>query len=308
VALDPQSGNFVVAVEESRSVLWGTASPWNSLDVDAVGGEVSDVIYDADTGTFIAATLLAGLREVTLGAPANVTTIRDEQDLPGLIQVAKDPLSGRYVVQNHNGVSALTLYGVTHAGTLDIVDPVFIGERLVTDAHFGCIIAVNDTDLTWLVPTTDCNNNGVHDGCDLSDATSQDCNNNGTPDECETVCLGDADCDGSLDDVDLTLLQSVYSAGMSAWVAYHGGQAPCPCQNVDLDGDGDLDYDDYLILEDAWYDGYEGCLGACCYEYNGAMFCKRMDANECGTRLNSTFYAGEQCLDICDRCDHTGCP
>ena len=33
----------------------------------------------------------------------------------------------------------------------------------------------------------DCNDNGIPDGCDIADGTSEDCNENGIPDECEDV-------------------------------------------------------------------------------------------------------------------------
>ncbi|MBL8857688.1 MAG: PQQ-dependent sugar dehydrogenase [Planctomycetes bacterium] len=42
---------------------------------------------------------------------------------------------------------------------------------------------------------TDCNNNGIHDSCDIANMTSMDTNNDGIPDECQPsitpVCFGD---------------------------------------------------------------------------------------------------------------------
>jgi hypothetical protein len=43
--------------------------------------------------------------------------------------------------------------------------------------------------------TADCNGNGVWDACDIADGTSIDCNQNGIPDECEE--RGNADCNGN---------------------------------------------------------------------------------------------------------------
>jgi hypothetical protein len=40
---------------------------------------------------------------------------------------------------------------------------------------------------------TDCNENGIPDGCDIADGSSPDCNQNGRPDECETQ----EDCNGN---------------------------------------------------------------------------------------------------------------
>lgn len=41
---------------------------------------------------------------------------------------------------------------------------------------------------------TDCNTNGVGDGCDISEGTSQDCNGNGVPDSCDIASGTSADC------------------------------------------------------------------------------------------------------------------
>ena len=46
------------------------------------------------------------------------------------------------------------------------------------------------------VPFTDCNENGVDDGVDLSQGTSQDCNANMIPDECDIEDGTSDDCDG----------------------------------------------------------------------------------------------------------------
>lgn len=48
--------------------------------------------------------------------------------------------------------------------------------------------------------TTDCNNNGQLDQCEIANSTSQDCNNNGIPDDCEERI--DTDSDGLIDECD----------------------------------------------------------------------------------------------------------
>ncbi len=50
-----------------------------------------------------------------------------------------------------------------------------------------------------ILGTTDCNENGVLDECDIADMTVDDCNANGIPDECETVPTDDCDNDGETD-------------------------------------------------------------------------------------------------------------
>ncbi|MBN1488857.1 MAG: prolyl oligopeptidase family serine peptidase [Phycisphaerae bacterium] len=52
--------------------------------------------------------------------------------------------------------------------------------------------------LDILVFAVDCNHNGVADGLDISEGTSEDCNINDIPDECES----DTDRDGAIDDCD----------------------------------------------------------------------------------------------------------
>jgi len=81
----------------------------------------------------------------------------------------------------------------------------------------------------------DCNENGVPDGCDIYNGTSQDANGNGIPDECE--CPADFDGDGDVDTADLLFL-------LGAWGTPDG----------DVDGDGDTDTSDLLALLAAWGD------------------------------------------------------
>jgi len=50
-----------------------------------------------------------------------------------------------------------------------------------------------------ILGTTDCNENGVLDECDIADLTAEDCNGNGIPDECESVSTDDCDNDGETD-------------------------------------------------------------------------------------------------------------
>jgi len=51
--------------------------------------------------------------------------------------------------------------------------------------------------LAWFENETDCNDNGVNDGCDLFYGLSGDCNRNGLPDDCELAQGVDADCNGN---------------------------------------------------------------------------------------------------------------
>lgn len=52
------------------------------------------------------------------------------------------------------------------------------------------------TGILYLIPSDDCNLNGIADSVDISNGTSKDCNNNGIPDECDVNYYGSEDCNG----------------------------------------------------------------------------------------------------------------
>ncbi len=79
----------------------------------------------------------------------------------------------------------------------------------------------------------DCNSNGVPDECDIADGTSQDADGNGVPDECER-CIGDLNCDGSLNFGDINPFVQ-YVSGFAAW---HNAFPACDPHNGDINCDG----------------------------------------------------------------------
>lgn len=83
----------------------------------------------------------------------------------------------------------------------------------------------------------DCNDNGVHDACDISYGTSDDLNGNGIPDECES-CVGDVDSDDVVNIEDITQI-------LLAW-------GPCEECPEDIDGNNAVDIDDIFIVLAAW--------------------------------------------------------
>ena len=84
--------------------------------------------------------------------------------------------------------------------------------------------------VTLSYESTDCNNNGVLDECDIADGTSRDENANGIPDECECDPC-DADCDGDADAFDIEPFLELL---------FDGGQ-PCGVCSGDVDGNGVID-------------------------------------------------------------------
>jgi len=108
------------------------------------------------------------------------------------------------------------------------------------------------------VDSSDCNNNGTADACDIVSGTSADENADGVPDECQVNA--DIDGDGIVGVVDLLAL-------LSAW----GGA------QHDLDGSGVVDVNDLLILLGQWgpaspAGSCSAAAGACC-QANGSAGC-----------------------------------
>ncbi len=76
--------------------------------------------------------------------------------------------------------------------------------------------------------TVDCNGNGIHDGDDIANGTSQDTNGNGIPDECED-CLWDLDGDGNVGTGDLILVLGSWGDpyGTEELIELFGNWGPC---------------------------------------------------------------------------------
>ncbi len=95
----------------------------------------------------------------------------------------------------------------------------------------------------------DCNDNGIIDSMDITDATSLDCNINGIPDACDGMDIdGDADID--LDDYD----------AFTACATGPCAQPPCVpplfsdlcCAIADSDSDGDVDVREFGVFQAAF--------------------------------------------------------
>ncbi len=97
----------------------------------------------------------------------------------------------------------LSINGITGFGTDGL------GEIYICERGSG-----SNGEVYKIVPgaITDCNNNGIHDGCDIQSGTSLDANTNGVPDECESSVT--AYCFGS------------------------GTGTACPCGNAGAAGNG----------------------------------------------------------------------
>jgi hypothetical protein len=88
----------------------------------------------------------------------------------------------------------------------------------------------------YFLEVGDCNNNGVHDGTDISGGSSTDYNIDGIPDDCQ--CVADINGSGSVNVMDFLLL-------LAAWGPTLGNPA-------DINLDNSVDVLDFLILLAAW--------------------------------------------------------
>lgn len=97
------------------------------------------------------------------------------------------------------------------------------------------------------VPTVDCNNNGVHDDCDIFSGTSQDANANGIPDECEVpTCPADLNGDGVVNVSDLL-------AVINGWGTCPAPPTPCPADIAPTGApDGVVNVSDLLAIINNW--------------------------------------------------------
>ncbi|MFO0828557.1 MAG: thrombospondin type 3 repeat-containing protein [Phycisphaerales bacterium] len=130
-------------------------------------------------------------------------------------------------------------------GTVDCIDGCPDDPNKVAPGICGCGTPDTDSDgdgvpdCIDLCPGddhADCNENGIPDGCDIANQTSEDYNLNGVPDECE--CNADFDGNGFVNSADLAVL-------LGAW-------GPAPGSPADLYLDGVVDGYDLAVFLRAW--------------------------------------------------------
>lgn len=89
-----------------------------------------------------------------------------------------------------------------------------------------------DGELFKIVPDslTDCNLNGIADGCDIASGASPDVNENNIPDECD--CLPIADLTVTSDDSNIVLRWTAVSSGSETYAVYRSAIAEVPFPDV----------------------------------------------------------------------------
>jgi hypothetical protein len=104
------------------------------------------------------------------------------------------------------------------------------------EARIAWAATFNGEQDVYYLEVGDCNDNGVHDGTDISSGSSTDFNDDGVPDDCQ--CLSDLNGDGVVDVVDFLELLGVWG--------------PCPGCAADINRDGEVNVVDFLILLADW--------------------------------------------------------
>ena len=127
-------------------------------------------------------------------------------------------------------VSRVTVFGE--------LDSVYMGALFQGKDNTGTTWQATGELTVWYPTITDCNNNGVDDGCDIVNGSSIDANGNGIPDECEFP-----DCNGNgIDDND------DIANGTSADCNSNGTPDECEMPTGDCNGNDILD--DCEIFDD----------------------------------------------------------
>ena len=120
-----------------------------------------------------------------------------------------------------------------------------VGNTLVNASQ--CAGAMSEVIATFTV-STDCNQNGTLDYCDIASGTAADCNTNGVPDTCDIVAGLDRDCDanGRLDRCDIYLFAAAADDNQNC--------TPDVCEYVrgDFGLDGSVDGKDLGYLLASW--------------------------------------------------------
>ena len=147
--------------------------------------------------------------------------------------VTPDDDQGEHMVFTNQNCEDLNGVLVARLTVFDPIDQasVFMGALFQGKDAAGVTWQQTAT-IEFSYPTiVDCNANGVDDGCDIANGTSQDSNGNGIPDECEfTDCNGN----GVADDIDI-------ADGTSADCNFNGVPDECELDGGDCNGNGILD-------------------------------------------------------------------
>jgi hypothetical protein len=219
-------GAYEPAIEVNPTILGITQDGSDNPDFDCLTDNVArllgrEVPGDATCSTTLnhleswapATAIVATRFPWTPGAIRIIVPISDEEPCNG--NPCNDPGNDRSSINNAIELATeFNVYVSPITGT-DSNSCVIDLARALAQGTDGTAFSSTDpnADLPSAVVSTvlqycDCNTNGVPDGCDLSEGTSQDCQPNNIPDECEADCSGDGladacetnvsyrDCDG----------------------------------------------------------------------------------------------------------------
>ena len=123
--------------------------------------------------------------------------------------------------------------------------------NLISDeagANLAWAATFNGEQDVYFLRLGDCNENGVHDGTDLVEGTSQDCNDNAIPDECDALTGGDYEADGDVGRADFQALAACLAGANTPPSPPEAACAATCLSAFDADGDDDVDLYDFGVF------------------------------------------------------------
>jgi len=234
-------------------------------DVD-VGVDITHVfIGDVTVDVASPAGTSVVLHDNTGGTSNDIITTYDDEGAPGTT-IPAQPLSA------FDGETALGTWTLTAGDNFPADSGVLNGWNLFVGILGAGIPDCNNNgihDDCELASAGDCNGNGTLDECDISSGTSADVNNDGVPDECSNsndFVNGDANVDGNHDLSDAVMILEYL---------FNGAAVSCLAA-LNCNGDGNVDVADATTLLSYLFDSTAppaAPFPACGPESGGSLGC-----------------------------------
>ncbi len=246
IAIEPQSGRIFVSRPLVNAI--DEVLPDGTLQGIVAGAPLSSpgaLLYEATSGALVCADGAGQLWRVTLAGTTEL--MADTSSVGTFFSLAKDYRTGDYLGTSNLG----EVLRVTPTGSSEVwLAAPSVGSTRGFTRHsrtgrFAVTTLANPIGVHWFYPENDCNGNQQPDPCDIAQGIALDLDGNGVPDACDPVrSLGDVNCDGILNVLDLV----IFELALSGEELYLATYPDCDWYNADLDCDGFVTEDDRLRL------------------------------------------------------------